>query len=312
MLELRFKDWIDVDEYVETDPKERGTLTFFLTGGLGNQFFQVAMAELVRAHGRQVRLDSGGNRSPFGGIRARELPTFPDIRHRPAHRCEGVPMARTMNKSFERELFELVNSEELCCVRGYFQYVELLQADQVRPTLLALVESVLERSNFTPEVEAHNAVHVRMGDYTRQLTAEQYGCLDFNYYQSCLEMMPDQQVLVVTDDHRALKRLIPEMATASPNITVLRAAEATSFHVLATAQSLAIGNSTFSLWAAWYQTATLNRSGVYFPSPWFRNGRQMDLTQLGWSPVGSEFLDPATLRLPLRRLRTGRLRALFW
>ena len=294
--------------------KGHGSLTFVLTGGLGNQLFQIAMAEMVRVRGRPVNIDQRFVRSPFRGLSIPDLSTTPSTVSPELHNCSfDAALVRPAGIPFLSELQHLVSDRSLCCVRGYFQYVELLEAQEVRHRLGNLIGELLAVTGVKVQPEEHNAMHIRLGDYTRSSVAAEYGCLGPQYYSIALERLSARPVRVVTDDRRALRKLLPEVSTFDPRVSVGRLAEAQALGVLVRAQSIAIGNSTFSLWAAWFRSAGRRRvANVYFPSPWFRNGREFELGRLGWTPLESDFLDPSMLNLPMRRLRTSRLRALFW
>lgn len=277
-----------------------------LSGGLGNQLFQVAFASQLIALGVDVSLSKSKQRSTWGGDRlSRRLLKRHGFRVE-QDSMKGVYTIPSEMQRLNQAIAFVSTLQRGGVVHGFFQYPEILlessTVDRVGQMLIDVFGSV-------GEVRDEIGVHLRLGDFLRKGTNEAYGCLSEDYY---LEQFPEESpVHLFTDDPSAARRLHPRLCGSAR--LMAGESEFGTLRQMASYSRFLIGNSTFSIWGAWM--GWVLRGGQHYasyPKPFFRNGHLLNLSLLGWHPASSTFLDPMELRAtPLVRLRTHRTRRLF-
>lgn len=127
----------------------------------------------------------------------------------------------------------------------------------------------------------NTAVHVRLGDFLKNSHTRNYhGLVPEFHYLNSLALLGTNGFSVVTDDIDSAESLYPELLASS--VEVFSGPVLKDFSFLVQANSLIIGNSTFSWWAArlsdaliiapkcWFSEETMRTISMkdFYPSAW--------------------------------------------
>ena len=283
--------------------REREILVF-LTGGLGNQMFQISAALSV-AKGRIIRVLPWGRPSSMLGIPESAKIVWPAnvVFDRPRRGNIDRVVGYLMRKGLDGEassinlmflslkailivyLFLLghglakihvstgVGYDPIeTCTRnllliGYFQS-HLFSDNWVDKFKISFIDhgEILEFGSS--QIEDKIAIHIRLGDY---LDEENFGVLDENYYIRAIGLIPAGGAIAIdlfTNSPELVRSYFPNLPWAKIDIQFSK--EESSLSVLNNMSKykfLVVGNSTFSWWAGYLSNKT---KVVVYPSPWFQ------------------------------------------
>jgi hypothetical protein len=136
------------------------------------------------------------------------------------------------------------------------------------------------------------AIHVRRGDYEKY--ANDYGLLSSNYYKAALELMRNyynfSEIWVFSDDIDKARKLLQDIV--GENVEWVDPTEipddAEALMLMSRAKSLIIANSTFSWWAAIFNS---NNGCIIAPEKWYRNMEDPnDLIPPEWLKIKSDWV----------------------
>ena len=165
--------------------------------------------------------------------------------------------------TFDAELFE--NCPDNIDIFGYYQtqkYFEHIE-DEIRDDFTfdsELIKSCKEFLEYTYVFRDVIALHIRRGDY---VSNPNHPSQSMEYYQRGLEMLPDLDVIVFSDDAEWCKQQeifssdrfsISEGNTTDADLCLMSMCQ---YHVIA--------NSSFSWWGAWLAKS----KKVIAPKNWF-------------------------------------------
>jgi hypothetical protein len=237
-----------------------------LTGGLGNQLFQVSNAmslykalnkpviiwiysgnsKIYKAH-EKVRLQDMGIKgvciSGLMGIWLRrflKLGAFIGIVYRV---CDN-------NSQVE------INNKMIYFAQGLYQYLPSLSVRR-----FFSIRMKLRSYNFL-----YSVLHVRLGDYTTKYSKNIIGLLDPSYYTKSLEILHklNMPIYIVTDgEEQQINLLLGNTKIQYKIKKGLDDLDDLSF--ISNASAIAMSNSTFSLWGGYL----LKDSYVLAPRDWF-------------------------------------------
>lgn len=165
---------------------------------------------------------------------------------------------------------------------GYFQSHRI--PSSVRE-LFTYALNQIELKQSRPKRNSSEAlIHVRLGDYRSEPT---FGVLDSEYFLRALKLLekkgPISQIFVFSDEPVAALKVIP--SNYFDRIKVDELAEESPLITLCRMrgyESYVLANSTFSWWAA-YTSASKN---VFIPEPWFVTGdNPVELIPENWIRV---------------------------
>jgi hypothetical protein len=127
----------------------------------------------------------------------------------------------------------------------YFRHCEILLRHyfEMKPLCMPLKDSIL--------------IHYR--DYDKN---PGFLALDHSYYKRALEHFPDREIIVVTDNIEAAKKVIQLECRYINQSPIL------DFYLLAHTDYLIMSNSTFSWWAAWMSEARTVAPREWFAGEW--------------------------------------------
>ena len=284
-----------------------------LTGGLGNQFFQIAAGLYVSKNsGLECQfIESFDGFSKYN--HKNEIEFFPNIvlrkRTNRASRAAALSYRVTRKASLKSKLVsrllkidasnqvgyvgELSNIKSGWELRGYYQCFKYLQA--IKPEIKSLL-SIKEPSIWLEEMrrKAKNtyvvSLHIRRGDYVT--LSDRHGLLSTPYYTFAIEAVlrefPESVFWVFSDDigiaRTILQGVNAELKFIDPPVNT-PAAE--SLVLMWECKGHIIANSTFSWWGA----ALADESKITIaPDLWMKNGMVIeDLYLPEWKLIPSQY-----------------------
>jgi len=283
-----------------------GALIIYLTGGLGNQLFQVARA-LDMAKGRALCIanykpdginqeivqqlhkgsyffqDKTRINSLLNPLLVSLALRFTSSKFRWVKYLQFVPrILSKLANGWHAKLnqvtdvgFEGKDKRDPNVLIGYFQsymYVDkALLNKNLRPNYSEQTNEELKRYRLLSKTEMPTLVHIRLGDYRME---PRFGSIKKDYYEKSLEFIKSQSQLekiwlFSNEPDEAINFFPHEM---HQNIRIINEATLTSLEnleIMRMCSNYVISNSTYSWWAA-FLSLTDNPIVIY-PSPWFEN-----------------------------------------
>ena len=236
-------------------------------GRLANQMFQYASLKGIARHrGYEFSIPPAnvfGKRDPV--VATAELNIYDVFGLDKKNKVGLIPnqvLSERMH-TFDVELFE--NCPDNIDIFGYYQthkYFEHIE-DEIREDFTfdsELIKSCKEFLEYTYVFRDVIALHIRRGDY---VSNPNHPSQSMEYYQRGLEMLPDLDVIVFSDDAEWCKQQeifssdrfsISEGNTTDADLCLMSMCQ---YHVIA--------NSSFSWWGAWLAKS----KKVIAPKNWF-------------------------------------------
>jgi len=295
-------------------------VTVRIQGGLGNQLFQLAAGYYVSMQNDQNQMTLDVSRIPFGTDATRRLqlrnfqllpPEFKVeiIGERIAKFAQHLPR-RTASQLIhgyslisdsiihrkrnifvdDKESHSLKSLSSDTTLHGYFNDFDIVSKAEKFGFLRNL------ELNFEPtqrireslrnlDLESSVALHVRLGDYLKY--PHIFGNLSENFYLECLkhlEVNTSDQIVIFSDQPNKVANLLPNISGRSKT-TIFREPNGTAsfetFYVMSQFQRIVCANSTFSMWAAWFNDVNGDSKRVTVPSPYLLNEKDMN-TPASW------------------------------
>jgi hypothetical protein len=251
--------------------KTKGIAIVEISGGLGNQLFQLGAAQLLRRNFETVYLDFSANLiNPKRRNEIMDLAKaldFPFIENSVMLRKIFAKLRLTQiehhfrreklvieKKSFSKPIAD--NSKRRVRFRGYWQNIEC--ANAIRHEVKSWIK-VFPQDSI--------GLHIRRGDYTIEENSKHHGLLTDEYFSSILENFENDSSLMIYSDSPIQ---IAKMGFVQSNFRVKESVAKEPWETLALLSAhkvIVISNSTFSWWAAFLSDAEI----VYFPSEWMPN-----------------------------------------
>lgn len=256
-----------------------------ISGGLGNQLFQLAAAKNLDNQGYRVFIDSIYNE--INGFRVTEVIDFASKLGIPAVKrsCFSNNLLKVsivkkiyISKLRKQTIYEQENfgkpvvptNKMNLRLFGYWQNISL--ASEIRDRLSELFKS--------PQIDGI-ALHVRRGDYLSKQHSL-HGALDGRYYLKALEKWnqkkSNQKIVIFTDSPEIVKHEEWIQLLNSPSVSFSDSIDPwETLMEMARYSAIICSNSTFSWWAAFIG----EDKEVFMPDRWFK-----------------DTLFPVTLRIP--------------
>jgi len=251
--------------------KTKGIAIVEISGGLGNQLFQLGAAQLLRRDFQTVYLDFSANLiNPKRRNEIMDLAKaldFPFIENSVMLRKIFAKLRLTQiehhfrreklvieKKSFSKPIAD--NSKRRVRFRGYWQNIEC--ANAIRHEVKSWIK-VFPQDSI--------GLHIRRGDYTIEENSKHHGLLTDEYFSSILENFENDSSLIIYSDSPIQ---IAKMGFVQSNFRVKESVAKEPWETLALLSAhkvIVISNSTFSWLAAFLSDAEI----VYFPSEWMPN-----------------------------------------
>lgn len=262
--------------------------TVYLSGGVGNQLFQVAFAHyLNKLTGLKTLVVK---QKLIAAVKHTEISFF--SKHWKCNHCifKIHTGAQTINRIFnpwdqttfgKRSKFidlrhsPFINPQEIeidnskNCYIGYFQnkeYVIFSEAElesEIRKVLL-FKQTVNEK---TLKFQNAEVIHIRQGDTNTEFNRKRVGILDSSYYQDLLGNTNSSRLrIVLTDDLEGARKILNgikvDCIIGPEDLNPWE-----SLQVMAQCQRLIAANSTFSWWGGFL--ASKKGAEVVIPKPFF-------------------------------------------
>ena len=297
----------------------------YLTGGLGNQLFQLSAA--LSSYDGEIRLvqDVGRPRKNSDGnpeIESFELPSRVVFAASPnkgkfiAQKLIGINLRSNIaTKKYESlllrpyrwaaNIFLSLISRELVSVRvgkgvgfsriervhkssfliGYFQSYRYLSENTELLPLIQKNPTSLFRQLAAEHKSYDLAIHLRVGDYKNEPLI---GILGKEYYANALNALNlenNPTAVVFTDSPEDVFNYLPIENLADVKIVSTKLSSAETLVLMSKFEKMIIGNSTFSWWAA-ISGQSERKKVIVAPSPWFIGQENpIDLIPPSWIQV---------------------------
>jgi len=307
---------------------EKGKLlTLYVSGGLGNQLFQISRALTISPQ-RQIRvIDTMGKNSTNEVIqhfKSESLiiietsgwkkainkilvswmlrSTSNNLLSIVLRRCFAVPafLCKLTNgrKSQLGKVSDLGFQEETdkqpSVLIGYFQsylYVdkELLES-KMDLKLSQMAKLKIEYYREQAVIQDPLMVHVRLGDYLKESS---FGVLGINYYLKAISEIERKQgvqpIWLFSNDPQKAFEIFPyEIQKRIRVVSEPGLTAMENLQIMRLCNKFIIANSTYGWWSA--QLASAEHPEVYFPDPWFLSMNDPHaLVPKTWNPILSSF-----------------------
>jgi Glycosyl transferase family 11 len=268
-------------------------LTVRLSGGLGNQLFQLSAAQFVAdlVDCRDIKLDCRflntyeTPRSFELDFLMSEMPGFSKLVN--PYSIEGLISQFRLAKLINRPIgkYALIGnsssinnllriekkSYQSYILDDYFQDPKYINIDRLQKFFkLAVSNGLRSINNKIPQINFKNSVgiHLRRGDFVHQPSAsKKYATLDLNYYLEALKYFPQGSQYVIFGDE---PEFIEEFSRHVPGTLIYKYSLSLSeeFILLSQIPNLVIANSTFSWWAASINWSREKK--IISPKFWFK------------------------------------------
>ncbi len=279
-----------------------------LTGGLGNQLFQVAGALTYTTEPVDVISCLGNPRKHNGELEISALNFGGQIVFRECQRTHAIAermfavmlSSATRRKFLQKNCMSRIGLSVLGSIIfslhlrypvyprvsigighddyfplkrgnlfiGYFQTYEM--DDRARKILLHALDEVLPIRRPEPGMKPDLVIHSRLGDYKNE---RNFGVLNADYFRDAISSLEKEaeirNIWLFSDEPNLALTLMP--TTLRKKIEIIGGEDDAPTVVLKTmmeGNNFIISNSTFSWWSAFLA----NSESVIFPSPWFANG----------------------------------------
>ena len=246
----------------------RGSINIQLSGGFGNQLFELAngleqsilgllpFRILAPIKGRTYALDK---------LHLQENLTYMpwisngSLNFEVVESCFDCKFQTSKEESFGYKKLELESKHS--SLVGYFQsfkYFELINSSYTS----YLRELFVTNTQDLTEVKCH----IRLGDFVSvPKFASMYEIPTEEYYQKAFDVFgKNQPRIIITDDVPQLNLRYPKLQETATKI-VCSTDYHEDFSLLASSKQIITSNSTFSWWAAW-----ISEGKVITPKNWFR------------------------------------------
>jgi hypothetical protein len=260
-----------------------------LTGGLGNQVFQLAAIHQWSkqnmtnpscsfvSSGRTIRLFDSAELAEMLGFRIKS--------RRPL-----ICRTKYHEKSFHYEK-EFFNRKNISLATGFFQ--SWMYHDQVLADLKQSIDVLGRQCGCgLKEYDIENSIHIRRGDYrTDSKARDHHGLLSFEYFADAIHssyltgeifhIFSDETEVAISE----MNQILPDVQFTQGNCPFENVV-CDLFRMSKTKKTLIISNSSFSWWSG-----RLSDAAVLTPNPWFNQARTStpDLIPPSWRILESKF-----------------------
>lgn len=257
-----------------------------LTGGLGNQLFQISTAlSISENRSKSILID----RSSFfkdkkhGGYRLNylRLPEFKTYNPNPSVRyivkiLDKFPVLTLVTPFFfhEKEYSDELKKINRGYLIGYWQDHKYFDKkfDVLKKYFVPAVIS-LQEEKMSKLIRSCDSVsvHVRRGDYTQADVIKNHGICSTRYYEKAIEIIKDKltdpHFFVFTNDHQWVADNLADTFSGSCVTYVKDHSQEVDLWLMSQCKHNVIANSSFSWWGAYL--ASHDEQIVISPYPWY-------------------------------------------
>ena len=274
-----------------------------LSGGLGNQFFQYAVARNA-AHRLNTTLKLTGAKKSFkpkhhgyyrlGDFNIQEDFATPEE----VARVKATGIYAPPFPNFETCKQDIFISGHAFHSEGAFIGVEdIIRRELTLKTPRHEISAAWEKKILATENSV--TLHIRHGDYLNAIHIHIIGAIPLNYYRACVaelkKSFENLTVFVFSDD---LNWAQENLKLDAPTEFVKDCeTDNEEFHLMTLCKHTIIANSTFSWWAAWLNPNPDKK--VFAPFPWSRSGLWDNGIPSSWTRVRVDYEDTPVEAPPL-------------
>lgn len=279
-------------------------------GGLGNQMFQYALVEALRARGREVGCNFGFYRKNtnlrgfeldkvFNGVDINEVSDdiFCEIDERWNKIKENSEKLERFKNDTENRFFYVEEKSYVydkkifqtkdCTFVGYWQterYFRNIRSVILKRFQFDISDNILKQLGDKYSQE-YVSIHIRRDDY---LQNERYQVIDIDYYKEAIKMMKMKfqttKFIVFTDDLVWAKENLTLEGVEFFDASVFAVYENWyDMYLMTRCKGNIIANSSFSWWGAWLNT---NQDKVVIaPKRWIKGEKTSDIWCENWIKI---------------------------
>jgi hypothetical protein len=271
--------------------KTYGVVT--ILGGFGNQLFQLCFANYLKENGLNVTIDTSVlekvlfEKNPSITQRSLLLPLdyfgfkSVSIYQKNLLTILKLPLIRKLTSTFSESRFELETIRKINLFNGYWQSGKYLHGNKSFLKTSLSHDKKLKEGLNTQIKDGSVALHVRRTDY---LPLKQE--LHNSFYTNALSVMqkevPDFHYSVFTDDFNWVKgnKIFADADEIYSSSNILD-----DFYKMLLNQHFIVGNSTFSLMAAFLKEELDTK--IIVADPWFRGEENKDFIKDNWIKINN-------------------------
>jgi glycosyltransferase involved in cell wall biosynthesis len=234
-------------------------ITSELSGGLGNQLFQIAAClSLAKRLGYVAMFDPDKHFLPLQG---RKFMTYTNNLYRELIISHNLPITQQYN-SDKFNYVEIPHIQPLTIIKGGFQSEKYFDKFLIN-NIFGINEYIANMlTNKYGDVTNKVSIHVRRGDYLKLWPHHVF--VGEEYYTKAITQMGDKNYLVFSDDIEWCKSFF------KGKFDFIQDEDYNELYLMSLCGGNIIGNSTFSWWGAWLNR-TPNKK-VISPNTWFGPG----------------------------------------
>lgn len=233
------------------------TITARLSGGLGNQLFQISAAlSAGKKFGYLPIFDLTNHFLPLQGRKASTYQT--NILRNLIF--DGKIYSEHIFKSDQFHFEPIPNLPPNTILDGGFQSEKYFDKELIKETFKCPEETLNYWVEKLGNVSEYTSVHVRRGDYLK--LSQHHPTLDPEYYKKAFEHIKSDKYLVFSDDIEWCKSVFTE-----GNFTFIKDEDYRELYLMSLCKNNIIANSTFSWWGAWLNSN--ENKQVIAPIKWF-------------------------------------------
>ncbi len=269
---------VNYEAEIRLRPKEDllPVITSELSGGLGNQMFQIAACvSLAKRLGYIAMFDPNKHFLPLQG---KKFLTYTNNLFNNLIINYNLPIIyEYISEKFN--YVEIPNIQPLTIIKGGFQSEKYFDKKLIN-NLFSIKNEYKELltkkyGDLTDKV----SIHVRRGDYLKLWPHHIF--VGEEYYTKAIEIMGDREYLVFSDDMEWCKSFF------KGKFDFINDEDYNELYLISMCKDNIIGNSTFSWWGAWLNQNPLKK--VIAPKIWFGPGYShwdtSDLIPEGWTKI---------------------------
>lgn len=245
-----------------------------ISGGLGNQLFQIANAidlvagpdlknfSLIFLYTGNPKIKKNHEYERLSSLGFKSLCISSALSKWIIRFFKALGIVRIANVKIETEDKNDILKPGINFIEGLYQRIPSRTSIRFLNSKIRLKCSKAE----------YSVLHIRLGDYLSKESMESVGVISDKFYKNCLETLNKYEypIWIVSDGTKDQVNQILKNSEISYQIKNPEA-DMKDLEFIANAKIVAICNSTFSLWACYLKEKTV----VYYPSTWFP-ARQKD------------------------------------
>lgn len=252
---------VNYEQEIRSRPKEDllPIITSELSGGLGNQMFQIAACiSLANRLGYIAMFDPTIHFLPFQG---KKFLSYKDNVFNNLIINKNL-LIKNQYISEKYDYIQIPDIEPFTIIKGGFQSEKYFDKNLINNIFSIKNQHKKLLTNKYGDLTNKVSVHVRRGDYLKLWPHHIF--VGEEYYTKAIEMMGDKEYLVFSDDINWCKSFF------KGKFDFIQDEDYNELYLMSMCEHNIIGNSTFSWWGAWLNQNPLKR--VIAPKTWFGPG----------------------------------------